>query len=71
MPVNRLFQNSGARTVLGLLDAGAAPKGNQHRVGPKTWANFKPLIGISIQTAGPTCEFWANPVNFRLLAQNI
>ena len=24
------------------------------------------LIGISIQNAGPTCEFWVNPVNFTL-----
>jgi hypothetical protein len=28
------------------------------------WANFRPLIGILSQTAGPTCEFWAGPVSF-------
>jgi hypothetical protein len=28
------------------------------------WVNSKALIGIFSQTAGSTCEFWANPVNF-------
>jgi hypothetical protein len=32
---------------------------------PKLWANFKTLVGISSQTSGPTCDLWANPVNFR------
>jgi hypothetical protein len=26
---------------------------------------FRPPMEISIQNAGPTCEFWTNPVNFR------
>jgi hypothetical protein len=36
-----------------------------HLARPRIWANFSPLLGISSQTAGPTCEFWANPVHFR------
>jgi hypothetical protein len=31
----------------------------------RLWANFRPLIGISSQTAGSICGFWANPVNLR------
>ena len=30
-----------------------------------TLGDVKILIGIFSQTAGPTCKFWANPVNFR------
>jgi hypothetical protein len=30
------------------------------------WVNSKALMGISSQTAGSTCEFWVNPVNFTL-----
>jgi hypothetical protein len=29
-------------------------------------ANSKALIGIFSQTAGSTCEFWVNPVDFTL-----
>jgi hypothetical protein len=31
-------------------------EGKIHRAGQKNWANFSPLIGISSQTSGPTCE---------------
>ena len=30
----------------------------------QTLDRLKTLIGIFSQTAGPTCEFWANPVDF-------
>jgi hypothetical protein len=33
-------------------------------------ANFRPLIGIFSQTAGPASEFWANPVNFRFTVRS-
>jgi hypothetical protein len=29
-----------------------------------SWVNSKAFIGIFSQTAGSTCEFWVNPVNF-------
>ena len=32
-------------------------------VGPESGSILRPLIGIFSQTAGPTCEFRANPVN--------
>jgi hypothetical protein len=35
-----------------------------HRVDPEFGSTLKALIGISSQTAGSTCEFWVNPVNF-------
>ena len=43
-------------------------RGKMRRVGPKNWADSRPLIGISTQNAGPTCEFWANLVSFRVAA---
>jgi hypothetical protein len=43
-------------------------EGDTHGVRTRIWANFRTLIGISSQTAGPTCEFLANPVNFRFHA---
>ena len=30
----------------------------------RIWVNSKAPIGIFSQTAGSTCEFWVNPVNF-------
>jgi hypothetical protein len=36
-----------------------------HRVDPESGPTLnKALIEIFSQTAGSTCEFWANPVNF-------
>jgi hypothetical protein len=31
---------------------------------PRLWVNSKSLIGNLIQTAGSTCKFWVNAVNF-------
>ena len=31
---------------------------------PKLWANFRNLIGIFSQSAGPSLAIWANPVQF-------
>jgi hypothetical protein len=43
----------------------ARTKPEIHRVDPRrVWVNSKALIGIFSQTAGSTCEFWVNPVNF-------
>jgi hypothetical protein len=42
----------------------AAPKPEIHRVDPEFGSTLKALIEISSQTAGSTCEFWVNPVNF-------
>jgi hypothetical protein len=40
------------------------------RVDPESGSTLKALIEIFSQTAGSTCEFWVNPVNFTLgLAQ--
>jgi hypothetical protein len=40
------------------------PKPGIHRVDPEFGSTLKALIGIHRQTAGSTCEFWVNPVNF-------
>jgi hypothetical protein len=37
-----------------------------HRVDPEFGSTLKAIIGIFSQTAGSTCEFWVNPVNFTL-----
>jgi hypothetical protein len=52
------------------LRTGGTPSGKVKFTGltQNIWAKFRHLIEISSQNTGPTCEFWANPVNFRLLA---
>jgi hypothetical protein len=35
-----------------------------HRFDPESGSTLKALIEILGQTAGSTCEFWVNPVNF-------
>ena len=35
-----------------------------HRVDPEFGSTLKALIGIYSQTAGSTCEFWVNRMNF-------
>jgi hypothetical protein len=37
-----------------------------HRVAPESGSTLKALIEIFSHTAGSTCEFWVNPVNFTL-----
>jgi hypothetical protein len=39
-----------------------------HRVDPESGSTLRLFIGISSQTAGSTCEFWVNPVNFTFWA---
>jgi hypothetical protein len=39
-----------------------------HRVDPESGSTLTLFIGIFSQTAGSTCEFWVNPVNFTLAA---
>jgi hypothetical protein len=31
---------------------------------PRVWVSSTALVGIFSQTAGSTCKFWVNPVNF-------
>jgi hypothetical protein len=45
--------------------ASAEPEGKNHRVRPNSGPTLRLEIGNSVQSAGPTCDFWANPVNFR------
>ena len=47
-----------------LVRVGVPLKPEIHRVDPRIWVNSEALIGIFSQTAGSTCEFWVNPVNF-------
>jgi hypothetical protein len=35
-----------------------------HRVDPESGSTLRLFIGLFSQTAGSTCEFWVNPVNF-------
>ena len=44
------------------------PEPENHRVDPIIWVNSKALIMNSIKTAGSTCNFWVNPVNFTFRA---
>jgi hypothetical protein len=51
------------------LSAPAFGEPEIHRVDPEFGSTQEVLIGISSQTAGSTCEFWVNPVNFTLGAR--
>jgi hypothetical protein len=42
---------------------------NTHRVGPPLGQLYASRVGILSQTAGPTSECWANPVDFRFRAR--
>ena len=42
-----------------------------HRVEPESGSTLKALIGIFSQTAGSTCKFWVNPVDFTFAVSSL
>ena len=54
-----------------VIDLAMELEGEIHRVGPKFAGGLPGSDRISSQTAGPTCKFWANPVNFRFRRQRL